>query len=191
MHFILSEDETFPEDGAVQAALRTRDSEESEAILAECQARFPLKPATTLRAMMPTLLNGWDEAYNTHLYQGADDRFGNPSNEGWAKAWLGYSKDVLDSLVEAGKASTYVILPKRAVARLRWMLLDATPLHAMSPFPTRTVISDIHTMFQDNGEALCDVSTLIILIHHLHPSTTRATSTARYLSPVYRTDAGR
>jgi hypothetical protein len=119
MHFVLSEDETFPDDAAVQAATRKPDSVEGMATLAECKARFALRPATTLRAMMLTLLDGWDGAYTTHLFQGDNGKFGNPSNEEWSRAWRGYSKDCLDTLIAAGKASTYVILPKRAVARLR------------------------------------------------------------------------
>jgi len=202
MHFILSEDETFPDDETVQAAHANPGSEESEATLAECRARFGLKPATTLRAMMPTLLDKWDDAYTTHLSQGTDYRFGNNEHKEWAKSWRGYSQDLVDALIEAEEASMYVILPKRAVARLRWMLGDKLALHSMTPFPTSTVISTVDMAFQDNGEALCDVSIchyFTILIRTRYPSDKyhtvlvgrRAINTAWYLSPEYWTGAGR
>ena len=165
-YFIMSADEIFPKESEVvdalkEAATKERDealSPESEAILDKCGKYFWFQPATTLRGMMPGILDDWDASYLKHIPDYEDTKFCDVKDPVWRASWNAYAESLISQLSTLSSASTYIKLPKRATSRLRYFLFKMMALHNTSIFPTKSFIKDLAETFERSKEAFCDVS---------------------------------
>ncbi len=148
----------FPNDEEVKAATKNPKEPTSKETLAKCKALFWFQPATTLRGLLPGVLDVWDAAYSKCLPTFEGTAFCDPQDQEWRKAWTQYSNAVIEGMVDVSQASTYIKLPDRAIARLRYFMVFMTAYHTKAPFPTKSFISHISKTFDKFGEALCDVS---------------------------------
>src|SRR6266849_10255057 len=148
----------FPNDEEVKAATKNPKEPTSKETLAKCKALFWFQPATTLRGLLPGVLDVWDAAYSKCLPTFEGTAFCDPQDQEWRKAWTQYSNAVIEGMVDVSQASTYIKLPDRAIARLRYFMVFMMAYHTKAPFPTKSFISHISKTFDKFREALCDVS---------------------------------
>jgi hypothetical protein len=158
----------FPTDEEVKAAIKNRKDPKSVETLAKCAALFWFQPATTLQGLLPGVLDVWDSAYNSFLPTFESTAFCDPQDGEWRKAWVLYSNGVISGMVDVSRASTYIKLPGRAIARLRYFMVYMTKYHNKAPFPTKSFIGHISKTFDKFGEALCDVSTTFITLFRVY-----------------------
>ena len=162
-YYILSADETFPTDKDVKAALAAKtakqETEETQATMAKCERLFWFQPATTLRGLLPGLLDRWDVAYRSKILPYEKSRRCDRRDAKWVRMWKQYANMLVDEMIKMGNASTYVKLPTRATARMRYFLFNMSDFHNTSIFPTKSFIRDLTASFDDAREAFCDVRT--------------------------------
>ena len=161
-YFILSPNDTFPTDEEVKKALKKKKDAGSKVILERCKTLFWMEPATTLRGLLPGILEQWDNAYTEHLPSFEGTSRCDPSDSAWAQAWSIYASNMITELVKVSQSSSYVKLPPRAIPRMRYFLYMMTDYHNMSVFPTKTFIRDIAQTFSESKEAFCDVGPVIL-----------------------------
>ena len=163
-YFILSADETFPnaEDvgKAVTAELGREHTEETQATIDKCTRLFWFQPASTLRGLLPGLLDKWDNAYTVHFPSYVPMNLCDPTDKRWRVPWKKYANSMIDDMAKLGESSSYVKLPSRATSRLRYFLFCMSNYHNATIFPTKTFIRDMTRMFDKSREAFCDVCTI-------------------------------
>ncbi len=165
LYFILSRDETFPSDDEVKGALKDPRDEKAQAVLDQCGRLIFFQPATTLQGLPPGILDRWDQAYTRHIPNFEGTQLCDLSDKVWQRGWKAYAEQVVEDLVQLGNSSSYVKLPRRASARLRYFLSELASRHNGSIFPTKTFLQDVAKMFSTVKEAFCDVSGIYIYLY--------------------------
>ena len=163
-YFILSADETFPDDNAVKAAvmaeLAKAHTDETNETVKSCKRLFWFQPATTLRGLLPGILDKWDEAYTQKIPPYEDMRQCDPTDTKWRQSWKKYANAMILEMTRLGEASSYVKLPTRAASRLRYFLFFMADYHNATIFPMTSFLHDITQSFNRSREAFCDVCTV-------------------------------
>jgi len=157
MYYILSSDVDFPDDEEVENALDAPNEPASKAILEQCMRQFWRMPATTLRGILPGVLDRWDKAYSEHIPSDNATAVFNPNNKKWMAGYLKYASAAVDAYSTLATSATYTSVPARATARLRFFLFAMTDYHSAMPFPTAAAVTDIESMFKNMAWAIPEV----------------------------------
>jgi hypothetical protein len=165
MYYILSSDASFPDDSSVAKALGSPSSPASLTILDKCRRLFWFCPAKSLRGILPGVLDKWDQAYNEHISAVEGAARCDCHNDEWMGAYTAYAKAVVTAYETAAQTATFITVPQRAVARLRFYLLGMMDFHSASIFPTASVIKEeLESPMKAVEFAFADVSAIIIII---------------------------
>jgi hypothetical protein len=120
-------------------------------------------PAKSLRGILPGVLDKWDQAYNEHISAVEGAARCDCDNDEWMTAYTAYAKAVIMAYETAAQTATFITVPQRAVARLRFFLLGMTDFHSASIFPMASVIKEeLESRMKAVEFAFADVSSILI-----------------------------
>lgn len=120
--------------------------------------QFFMKPAKDLSAIVGSLLDKWDTAFQDmgNVY----DIFGSSGASAWKSKWATYRIALVEAFGECVNEGSYHATPKRALSRLTFFLREMYFLHRRTPFPTASVINVLAQGLTKASVGLADVSTI-------------------------------
>ena len=106
---------------------------------------------------MPGLLDEIDSAYKATVVNSQGSSPFNSNPKPWAKTWKKYSKRIIQSFEELEENTTWLKVPKRALARFAFFLNEMGEVHHFSVFPTASFIKDLEDLLQSSRLAFAEV----------------------------------
>ena len=139
-----------------------------QTVIDQCCNHFWLCPASDLGAMMPGLLDEIDSTYKATIINSQGSSPFNSNLKPWKKTWKKYSKQIIQSFEELEENTTWLKVPKRALARFAFFLNEMGEVHHSSVFPTASFIKDLEDSLQSSRLAFTEVCVSFSFLGHVN-----------------------